>query len=421
MQKRPLIGYWGPRFGVFFLVLFPRAGFLVENLPITIGYLFICAVGLFLLPQSPLKSTTCRIKAFLSLLPFQLLAGFTLFQVGIAHYGFFFSFLLSFFLFPTLAYLPFSQPLEKLDKGSLLPLLRRASVALAWIGMILLAFYHLTGHHWGIPFLTTESLSPNAVLGKHNMRLTFPKLVSTYNNGNIFGLCFLMLFPLTQKRPIQYAALFLTSSRTVWIALLFQECLSYCMIERNPKRLFTVSALLALYILMYSFFIIHNLLFLFDPECGGRLNNSVNFDQINAVNFDQINAVSFDQINHLFAVIPFAGIGEMVYHSIAKNFGWVGLITYLIGIGAPLVLYAGRSEKSRSQTCIAVGLLTYLFASISDGALLYIPVMAFYWLLSSLLLGSPKSFLDGERARAPAASCPPAPSRSPWLMPYRGE
>lgn len=405
MQKRPLIGYWGPLLGVFFLVLFPRAGFLVGKLPITFGYLLLCGIGLLLFFLTPFIGTSSRVQAAFALFPFQFIAALTFSQLGIEHQGFFFSFLLSFFLLPTLAYLPFSKPLDQIDKGHLLHLLQRASVAVAWIGVILLALYHLTGQHWGIPFLTTESLSLNAVLTKHNMRQALTKLASTYNNGNIFGLCCLMLLPLTQRRPIQYVALFLTLSRTIWIALLFQECLFHFCVERNRKRLFAVCACLALYIFAFSFFVRHNLLFLFDRAWGGRLNDSIRFDSI----------------NHLFAIIPFEGISEIVYYSIAKNFGLAGLATYLLGVAMPLILYAFQKKKSRAQTCIAVGLATYLFASISDGALLYIPVLAFYWILSSLLLGSPTSFLDGERARAQAASCPPALSRSPWLMPYRGE
>lgn len=404
MTKRSLLNYWGPLLGVVFLTLFPRAGFLIGDIPITWGYAFFCGAGVFLLTQNPFIGTIPRMQAILSLLPFQILSAFTLAYFGTRHIGFSLSFLFSLFLLPLLSFLSFSSSLEELDKAHLIQLLRKATQIIAVLGILFLALYHLTGEHWGIPFLTTESLSPNHVLTKHNMRSAFTKLVSTYNNGNIFGLCLLMLFPLTRRQPILYLALFLTLSRTIWIALLFQEFLSFFWIDRNLKRLFWVCTLSILYIATYSFFFHQDLFFLFDPYWGGRLNGSF----------------SWEPLTYAFGRMPFRGIHEMVYYSLAQNFGFVGLASYLLGVSMPLILYAKREQKSQIQTQIAIGLLTYLFASISDGALLYIPVLAFYWILSSLLLGSSKSFLDGEKALAQAASYPQVPSRSPWLMPYRG-
>jgi len=54
-----------------------------------------------------------------------------------------------------------------------------------------------------IPYFTINAADVGEVADKYNQRGNIMKLISTYNNGNIFGVCTLMFFPLfyynTQK------------------------------------------------------------------------------------------------------------------------------------------------------------------------------------------------------------------------------
>jgi O-antigen ligase len=103
---------------------------------------------------------------------------------------------------------------------------------------------------------------------------------------------------------------------------------------------------------------------------------------------------------------------EIVYLGILHNFGIVGLGAYLLAMAGPLLLYAARvlpfasTEYKRS---LAAGLVIYLVVSMSDGALLFIPVMVFFWFVASLLLSDNPSFRAleppaGGDVRAPAAA-----------------
>ena len=71
----------------------------------------------------------------------------------------------------------------------------------------------------------------------------------------------------------------------------------------------------------------------------------------------------------------FLTIVEVVYVGVAESFGAVGLITFLIAMITPLVLITDRA--------IRLGLLTYLLVSLSDGGMLFIPTMVFYWFLAA--------------------------------------
>jgi hypothetical protein len=119
-----------------------------------------------------------------------------------------------------------------------------------------------------------------------------------------------------------------------------------------------------------------NIDFLFDSTLGGRDNQ-----------LDYLSDL------HLISYSIYESIGEVVYISIAKFFGILGLAFYMIGMLMPIIISSSRkfklnqSEKSlEAKRSVVAGLLIYMCVSISDGAFLLIPVMSFYWFLSSLAL-----------------------------------
>src|SRR5690606_25097688 len=88
-----------------------------------------------------------------------------------------------------------------------------------------------------------------ALEGKHIDRGGIFKLISTYNNGNIFGICMVMLLPLyaclerrTWPQLVVKAALVLTLSRTVWAGLIAYEVLHRLYVRRVTWRTLGVMA-----------------------------------------------------------------------------------------------------------------------------------------------------------------------------------
>jgi hypothetical protein len=85
----------------------------------------------------------------------------------------------------------------------------------------------------------------------------------------------------------------------------------------------------------------------------------------------------------------------MVYVGMINAFGIFGFIAYLIAVISPIFFCAVNRTLTKIRICLILGLTNYLFVSLSDGAMLFIPTMAFFWFLTSLL--ARKNLDDGFR------------------------
>ena len=107
---------------------------------------------------------------------------------------------------------------------------------------------------------------------------------------------------------------------------------------------------------------------------------------------------------HNFTILPakpFQGIDEIVPLSMLNELGLLGLISYYIAFGVPIILAFNRQNKPIWQKGLIVGMVTYLFVSISDGAFLLIPTLALFFFISSI---SHRHVQDKLRAKA-ATQC----------------
>lgn len=370
-----------------FLLIFPKGGIKLAGVPITWGYL---ALALAVLPFL-LDLVTGRTGAFARirlvplalLLPFQLVVVLALLFHGSATVGFAISLVVSFFFLPLIFLLVLGFYLDQTKIEFVLRLLKAGIFAVAVYGIFLFFFKLLTGRFIEIPFLTVNAGDVGGLEDKYIDRGGIFKLISTYNNGNIYGVSLLTLLPLytwlersVLKTSVVKLSLLLTLSRTVWVGLIVYEVIHRTYVRRLTFRAIMVLAasLLALALgVWYALELIGvGVGFLFDRNLGGR----------------------FGQLLYLetAAVLPqrpFGGIGEIVYLSILHNFGLIGLASFLVGMLTPLFLYFSGCvpvAHSAYKKSLASGLVIYLVVAMSDGAILYIPVMAFYWFVVSLLL-----------------------------------
>jgi hypothetical protein len=120
--------------------------------------------------------------------------------------------------------------------------------------------------------------------------------------------------------------------------------------------------------LMSLYFDFALLNFIFDPNLGGRTDQLAFFQELD-----------------LFSSNPFGGISEIVYAGVIHSFGILGLIAFLIAMTGPLAARWMRSPIPKIHLSLCLGIANYLLISCSDGGMLYIPVMAFYWFNASLL------------------------------------
>ena len=394
---------------VIFLVLFPKGGVKVGDTPITWGYLLL---GLSVPPalllrmaSLPLVIRPSALVAFATAMPFQILMLYSIRANGYFGTGILFSNLSGFFLFPFLFLLIYPAFLPAIDPERFLRWLRFCILAAALWGIFLFLWRPLFGYYIEIPLLTVNLGDYGQLEAtKHIDRGAFFKLISTYNNGNVYGVATLILFPLYKviepsrwKKNTIRLALVLTLSRTVWLGLVIEQLLSTLvslpsMIAALP-RIYTGLALRRFGALLLTFgivfigflFSVQSLSFLADRSLGGR-------------------EAQFAAFSHpaLLPSIPMGGFAEVMYSSALLLFGATGLVAIVLLFLSPVLLALLFPKLVRFPTnrAAAKGLLLYAIVAGADGSTNLIPVLAFYWFMYMIFLyGLPGEQRGGVLAR----------------------
>jgi hypothetical protein len=405
-------------FLVTFLLILPKGGLKIAGVPVTWGYLGLGAASLWLplalFAGRSVPVQKVRLVCLALLIPFQVVSWAGFMANGTDDLGFTLSFFISFFFMPAFFLLIAGVHLDRIDLGLLLRAVRFGVLLVAAYGIFLFFYRILVGSFIEIPYLTVNAGDVGTLETKHIDRGDIFKLISTYNNGNLYGISMLLLLPLyaylepgVGRQAVVKASLVLTLSRTVWIGLLVYEVLSRLFVRRVTWRTVLVLsswvALAVAGVLLALRMFERDITFIFDRRLGGRI----------------------DQLSYLYeaTILPtgiFRTIEEMVYLSVIDSFGVIGLATFLIAMVGPLALhFLGFVDGHGTlfKKSLALGLVVHLIVAISDGATLYIPVMAIYWFLVTLMLSENPTHVNGRRARgrtpAAAAVAPPAAPLSP--------
>ena len=181
-----------------FLLFFPKGGIKIGALPITWGYALLGLFSLILIFRPSHKISMLRLISCLALVPFQLLSIFSITIYGHETLEFTISFFISFIVLPMMFYLLFSESIERLDMLFFLKWVRTGVFFIAVYGIFLFFYKFLTGKFIELPFLTVNFHDLGQLEEKNINRGFVFKLISTYNNGNLYGVAVLLLLPLYQ-------------------------------------------------------------------------------------------------------------------------------------------------------------------------------------------------------------------------------
>jgi hypothetical protein len=398
------------------LVLFPKGGLRLGSLPLTWGYLllFVSLVALMPYRMFVVRALWVRrqIVALATIVPFALIFFYTLIGYG-ASTSYQLNGVVSTFIgiiFLPILFLWFYPPLlPYLDRDHVLKSIRYCVLGAALFGIFLFFWRPITGINIHIPFLTTNGSDVgDPALTSNNTRGFLFKLISTYNNGNIYGaatLIILRLFEVAAPRRWQRwtvrTALFLTLSRTIWAGLLFNELLSlgatiltqaqsFPRIKLGPTaRIVLVAVIIApISLAAFQFMRLAEASFLLDPTLGGRIYQ-----------FQHLGRTPF--FHNYRSDFMFT---EIVYLGAINLYGYAGALAITLLLLAPLgiLLLDKRALKDPLRRAAFKGLVLYAFLCTSDGAIALIPVAAFYWFTYMIFLfGLPvrqPSAIDSHRA-----------------------
>ncbi|MGI4853672.1 MAG: hypothetical protein ACRYF4_06460 [Janthinobacterium lividum] len=380
------------------LILFPKGGVRVGEIPVTWGYLLLFASLLGLLPIRMLATKARYVRrqivALFCVTPFGLLLFYSSLAFGVAFLGGLISTFTSLIFFPLL-FLWFYPPLLPLvDRELFLKWFRYTILIAALFGILLFFWRPITGSWIQIPYLTVNGDDAGDFSSTKNIaRGAFFKLVSTYNNGNIYGAATLIIFRMYTEatgrkwqRWVIWIALFLTLSRTIWAGMLFDVLLSLGAVliqQRNSfpvLRLGKAAWITGTVVVLAPVFVILTKLvgvqqrnsFLLDPTLGGRTGQFTNLGS--ATFFPQSGSSNF--------------FTEITYLSAVNLYGYIGFFTIALLLLSPLIvlLFDRRALSDPYRRAAFKGLLLYALISTSDGALNLIPVMAFYWFTYMIFL-----------------------------------
>jgi len=376
-------------FLVVFNVLFPKGGFKIGDVPYTWGYLFL---GATLIPLAivrfaggSLRMRRNTLIALASQIPFQILVIYSFRQYGIASFGFLASMVVGLYILPFAFLVVYPGYFRYIDGVKLASLLRRCIFWTAVFGIFLFFYYAITRQLIEIPYLTVNAEDYGMIeLTKHINRGSFLKLISTYNNGNLYGVAMIILLPLynqlepkTWKRIVLKVALVLTLSRSVWLGLVMEQLLSLVRIGWDSAKTFprlalgpTINKALLIIatagaVLVGLFFVSGGLSFLFDPQLGGRSNYIS----------DAARGATILPTGIVY------GFLEIIYATALQSYGILGLISFVLIFLTPIFLLLTNRTLFHSPLRLAAckGLILYMIVAGADGGLLLIPILAFYW------------------------------------------
>ena len=381
-----------------FLVLFPKGGFRLGPRPLTWGYLLLAVITppaiLVRFLQLPLRYPRRVLLVTFMLLPMQLLFYYAGKYYGIANPPFAFSTFVGLFALPWIFLLVYGPFFPRLD-GQQLARIFCFCVFWAAAWGIFLFFLHPVAHRFiEVPYLTVNASDYGELESTKNIgRGFFYKLISTYNNGNLYGVATLLLLPLYtrlepsgMRRTTVKVALFLSLSRTVWVGLILNELLSLGvqLVSQIPtfpvlylgaarRRFIAVAAIVG--------FIFFSLLFI--SSQGGGLQFLLDLTGGN-----RINQVIAAQGSSILPEHGLYGFQEVLYASAEQYWGIAGLWAFTLIMLSPLIIVAGdpRLMQSPLKRAALKGLVIYIAMAGIDGALDFIPVMAFYWFVYAVFL-----------------------------------
>lgn len=212
-------------------------------------------------------------------------------------------------------------------------------------GVFLFFYKVFTGRFIEIPFLTVNyhdymDLEKTKCIDRGGIF----KLISTYNNGNLFGVCMLMILPLYTfleksflKKGVVKVALLLTLSRTIWVGWVLYEIINILTlkeaISKKLLKLVISQTLVAFLIVLLVSFSPFKLDFILDRFLGNRIGQ-----------LEVLNVATF------FPSRPFWGVYEVVYLGVIYSLGYVGLIAFLCAFIFPFIsLFFQKAQSFQKE------------------------------------------------------------------------
>lgn len=359
-------------------VALPKAGFKAGEIPVTFGYIALmifAGAAVISLLRRPLSLHLPLVQFGAFFLPVTLLI-VTKTEAYNMPMTVALVYLVQFLVLPVLVLVILAPFLEEIPAdviGRAIVLAVRFTIAWGLMNFVLFPVIHDIIQ---IPMITVNQGDYGEILGKNNVRGALMKLVSTYNNGNLYGICMTMLAPIfllfERSRvwgALLFVALICTLSRTVWFgaATVVVMMMLTGQIEVRRSRVWLAIAgvvmIAALLIPVLGWNTDHASIM----NLGGRVRSFAGFE--------------LSIFGKTIVTIP-----ELVYFGFLNSFGIIGCV-FALGCLAMGPAYAFLHYPSLSplRRAAFAGACSYMAAAVIDGAFVFPPTMVQFLFLTGLI------------------------------------
>lgn len=381
------------------LIAIPKSGVTFGGIPLNTIYLLIAmsAPLLFLRalvrPWGQAVTLPRNYSIYIAgCFPFWMIFFSTSVANGIANFSILFGYVAALLVCPLYFYL-LSMSFQGRQISLLLRTFKWCIRFIVVFGLALFFWKLTTGKFFEIPFVTTTYGAEKNLSERMNQRGEIFKLFSTYNNGNIFSVCLVMMLPLyrlVEKHRLfmimAFSAVVLSLSRTAWALLVVYFLIEFMsgITRLTPTRLMGIALVTVGF--LASIGSVLDLMqrdssFIFDESLGGR-----------ASYFAALSNVS------LLGNEPLQNVYEIPYLSIMQHSGVLAVLL-MLALFMPSLEGMRSDQRHRHPVVRSAwhGCVLYLTATLSDAAIIFVPVFAIYSLLVML-------FYVGHRLPAEAVA-----------------
>lgn len=395
---------------VFLNIWIPKGGMKISGIPLTIGnivyFLLIILFILYILFTGKIAKSKISFCILISVIVFAIRL---LLAEGYGNYDVntIVSYITPLCVFP-LIYMIAYQLIDNEEKLNTI-------VKIVVYGFIFVSLYSILQIIFGInevaiPGITVNysdfKESPLWYLQKANNIGSYSKIVSTYQNGNIFGVNLILFFPLVFEFVKSFSnrkaylllliflfVAFMTLSRTCWLGMGIYLLLRFIFNKSKRKLDLVVKALIIVILPIIVSYIFKQI-----PQLGDRLlqTNLSNVSTLSGRAPDAISLLNSTSDNILSIIIgPYGiikysgGAYEMTYLAIYMLSGIVGLVIWFIPIISALVLFR-KYKNNIIAKGVFYGIITWSIIAFVEGAFWLPPTGLNLWLILALGVASIK-------------------------------
>lgn len=367
--------FWCLAVLLIFNVALPKGGVKLGSFPFTWGYAVIGILGVMAFASFPLSQGPRLAPVIQFALGFVPLSALTAIKgiYGDASTTITVAWIVNFLILPLIVLMLFGRRAESLSDTQITKIFTGCiRFVIVW-GLFNFVLYVATKKVFDIAYLTVNVADYGNTFSKNNRRGMFMKLISTYNNGNIYGACMLMLAPLYMVmervrvwKMLYIVAIVLTISRTAWFGLLELLLImsGFRLVKINRPSIW-IAIMMAAVVVGY---VTVKLGWGIDTVADTSLGN-----RVDSVTLTEMSLFGESRIH----------IPELTYVGLLTSFGIVGFLFALVALFTPLAFGIANFQRlSLMQRAAAAGIGTYLAVAIIDGALIFPPVIVLFLFVS---------------------------------------